>query len=351
MQEYLDSVAEIGGPELDFDSDNKALAVAGRIEGGTNLQERFNHADNVELRKILILDMLDGMVFDDERGAMLQLLVSQDSLGFEAFFSAPNALRPATLRDQLSDAQDRAVLDQLLLNYGVEVEGLARPADYEACGADEQESVEDAIAGAVSHLGRAVAVLREGVSDTVRDAFYLAFRVLEPDQTMIDEMSAQLELLRRHMEHLHYVCDHGEQPESRCHQSSIAAFVPHGHLASGVHVCFMADPSHANLLRQPSRAERVKLVIHEATHVFQQTEDVGYVGLLCAETAISTACSAHPGDCGTAGRPSVERLRNADSLACFVFFLAGFEVEAGSEASESGGAAGGAGRFCRPIRG
>src|SRR5690606_36450046 len=126
QEAYLEQVETLGGPALDFDSDNKALAVAQRIEAEEDL---FGHDDDVELRKILILDMQDGATFGDEETAILFLITSLDALSIQQLFEGANALDPNALRSDI-DGDNRRRLDNLLNALGIAAEGLeARAGD------------------------------------------------------------------------------------------------------------------------------------------------------------------------------------------------------------------------------
>lgn len=336
MQGYLDHVAEIGGPELDYDSDNKALAIAGRIDRSTT--EVLGHDSDVGLRKILILDMQDGATLGDEENAIINLLATTNPGEFHQFFQSPNALDANALRSDVDD-ENQARLNRILLAFGIAAEDLTRPEDNVGCAQEEADAIAGAVEAAEADLGRALEILGDPDQATaVRNAYFLAFHSEEPDPDRLTLLRSQLAGIRRHVSTVRYFCDHGEESASRCREPDILGYAGFNTTARGISICFMPErdysvdipegetaPNDKNLLRQDSMAERSNLITHEAAHLFLGVDDHGYFGSNCVQYDPSAEKS-------TARLTEADLLDTADSYACFVQLLAHLE---GAEEGET----------------
>ncbi|RCV89158.1 eCIS core domain-containing protein [Billgrantia montanilacus] len=321
METYLNQIEELGGPALDYVSDNKALSVANRIEAGNGL---FGHTDTVDLRKILILDMQDGVTFGDEEVAILYLMTSLDALQIMQLFEGPNALDANTLRSDI-DGDNRQRLDSLLNALGISAQGLEAQENYEACQPVERNAIAEAMRLSRADIAKAIELLEsDGVSEAVRNSFYLAFRVEDPSTEQINTMIARLKAVREGVGRVHYICDHGEEMSSSCNNGA-GGHASLGPTGNGVSICFMSSSGEnaANLAEETNDAAKSNLITHEAAHFYLRVDDNGYFGDQCDETEYARSClNGTRENCGTSGRPADERFNNADSYSCFVFYLA-----------------------------
>ncbi|WP_146348158.1 eCIS core domain-containing protein [Phaeobacter marinintestinus] len=340
LEAYLDQITELGGPALDYDSDNKALEIAKRINQDFPL---YGHEDTVDLRKILILDMQDGATLGDEERAILGLLTSLDALEVMELFRGQNALSVEDLRSDI-DGDNQETLDMFLNAMGLSAEGLEDRAADENCTPDERTAVRQSIRLSQTDIDAAIGHLQNSPqASQVRHSFFLAFRVDTPSGDQISEMTAKLRAVRQGTENAHYICDHGEETSSMCHRRA-RGYSSVGPGGRGIGLCFMSqatptgeaaqadsaeteEPSREedrfNLAAEQNDAVRSMLITHEAAHFYLNVDDNGYFTDTCHETDFAMTClNGTQENCGTSGRGPDDRFDNADSYACFVHYLA-----------------------------
>lgn len=322
MEAYLNQIEELGTPAGDFDSDNKALAIANRIEAGGDL---FGHSDTVDLRKILIREMQDGATMGDEQTAILFLIMSLENRApVTQLFEGQNALDANALRSDMG-RRNRQRLDNILNAHGISATGMESRANYESCQDAEREAIADAVRQSRADITKAIERLQEAeVSEAVRNSFFLAFRVENPSAEQISTMVSQLNAIRQGVQRVHYICDRGEEESSMC-RNGAGGYTSTDPSRDSVSICFMPEPGEnaANLAEETDEAKKSNLITHEAAHFYLRVDDNGYFGNQCEETEYARSClNGTRENCGTSGRPPDERFDNADSYACFVFYLA-----------------------------
>ena len=311
LKAYLKNIAEIGGIENDYDSDNKAMFVArritakkdasGRIEDKTEL---LGQPITLETRKILIQEMQRGATLGGEEEAILGLMTSLEAPEILQLFEGNNALDASKLRGDI-DGDNQVTLDRLLTALGLSAEGLTPRANFENCEESERSAIQKAIGLAKRDLTEAIRRIEEdAASDVVRNSFFLAFRVEEPTAQHLSDMVRRLNAIRDGVGNVHYICDHGENAKSSCNKGSggHAAFDVTG---AGVSICFMPKPddNHENFAKESNPGLQSRLLIHEAAHFFLGVEDKGYFSSTCEETERAESClEGTVEECGTSGR-------------------------------------------------
>ena len=212
------------------------------------------------------------------------------------------------------------------------------------CAPNERSSIEQAFLRADRDLGTVIDLMKtRPLSDAVKNAMWLAFR--DDSVGAADHVSERLSFLKKHLSGAYFSCVNSSHPDytRKCSASKTYGYVQ-AHLDGALETHF--GPIHFCIPTFTDLPDfnKSRGVIHEGSHRFLGVTDSGYFSspgssntLNCEET--SRRGREQDADSGTEGDNPGVRLNNADSFACFTYFLvyAGSPEVAGRATKYRGG--------------
>ncbi|HEX8065523.1 MAG TPA: DUF4157 domain-containing protein [Thermoleophilaceae bacterium] len=206
-----------------------------------------------------------------------------------------------------------------VVQQGGEPRAVQREA-IESCTTPESESITEAVTRAYADCSFAIELLaRRPLPDAARQALWLALRT--DSDSIADFAVRNLRSIRQRMINERFVCSHPRDAgySDHCTGTTYAYVSETGagrtrHNVGPVTICV---PNFSRL------AEHAKAgaIIHESAHLALNISDTGYFSKPdCLETSPEPRSTAQA-DSGTIGDNPVDRLNNADSYACLVYFL------------------------------